>query len=247
MRWMLRRAASVVACLLPFALPLAGSSCTGAPSAAPSAAPAETFVLALLKTGPRQQPLSKDESARIFGGHMANMQSLATAGRLVMAGPYGKQKSDPLLRGVFVLATADVAEAKAWCETDPGFAEGVFRFELSAFTTNAALREQLAADLAREDEQKRAGAKPPLGSGMRGYVLLTASDGARADASLADDGAVLLRARLHDGRGWYVLDAKDLAAAQQLLQGRADALGAHTLDEWYATDLLVDLPLRVRA
>ncbi len=243
MRWMPRRAATVVACLLPFALPFLVSSC----AAAPSAAPAETFVLALLKTGPRQQPLSKDESARIFGGHMANMQSLATAGRLVMAGPYGKQKSDPLLRGVFVLATADVAEAKAWCETDPGFAEGVFRFELAAFTTNAALREQLAADLAREDEQKRAGATPPPGSGMRGYVLLTASDGARADAALVDEGAVLLRARLLDGRSWYVLDAKDLAAAQQLLQGRRDALGAHALDEWYATDLLVDLPLRVRA
>jgi uncharacterized protein YciI len=217
------------------------SSCAGAPDAAP----ADTYVLALLKTGPRTAPLSKDESQRIFGGHMANMQRLAREGRLVMAGPYGKDKSDAALRGVFVLATADLVEAKAWCETDPGFVEGVFRFELAAMTTTAALRAQLAADIAREDAQKRAGATPPLGSGMRGYVVLTAKDGARADQALGDDGGVLLRSRLGDGRGWYVLDAVDVAAARTLLGARASAMGEVVMDEWYATDLLVDLPLRL--
>jgi len=217
-------------------------ACAGAPTAAS----ADAYVLALLKTGPRSAPLSKEDSQRIFGGHMANMQRLARDGRLVMAGPYGKDKSDAALRGVFVLATADLAEAKAWCETDPGFVEGVFRFELAPMTTTAALRAQLAADIAREDAQKRAGATPPLGSGMRGYVVLTAKDGARADQALGDDGGVLLRSRLGDGRGWYVLDAVDVAAARTLLGQRVGTMGEVALDEWYATDLLVDLPLRVR-
>ena len=222
--------------------PLVVSACAGAPAAAP----ADAYVLAVLKTGPRSAPLSKDDSQRIFGGHMANMQRLARDGRLVMAGPYGKDKSDAALRGVFVLATADLAEAKAWCETDPGFAEGVFRFELAAMTTTAALRAQLAADIAREDAQKRAGTTSPPGSGMRGYVVLTAKDGARADQALGDDGGVLLRSRLGDGRGWYVLDAVDVAAARTLLGQRVGTMGEVALDEWYATDLLVDLPLRVR-
>jgi hypothetical protein len=147
---------------------------------------------------------------------------------------------------VFVLATVDLAEAKAWCETDPGFVEGVFRFELAPMVTTAALREQLAADLAREDAQKKAGTTPPLGSGMRGYVLLTAADGARADAALGNDGGVLLRSRLGDGRGWYVLDAANVEAARTLLGERAGAMGEVALDDWYATDLLADLPLRVR-
>lgn len=239
MRRLLHRSFFVALGLLA---PLVVPACAGAPAAAP----ADAYVLAVLKTGPRTTPLSKDDSQRIFGGHMANMQRLAREGRLVMAGPYGKTKSDAALRGVFVLATADLAEAKAWCETDPGFTEGVFRFELAPMATTAALRAQLAADLAREDAQRQAGTTPPLGSGMRGYVLLTAADGARADAALGDDGGVLLRSRLGDGRGWYVLDSVDVAAARAQLGERKDALGEVAMDEWYATDLLVDLPLRVR-
>jgi hypothetical protein len=57
---------------------------------------------------------------------------------------------------------------------------------------------------------------------------------------------VLLRSRLGDGRGWYVLDAVDVAAARTLLGARASAMGEVVMDEWYATDLLVDLPLRLR-
>ena len=239
MRRLLRRSVLLALGLLA---PVVVPACAGAPAAAPS----ETYVLALLKTGPRTAPLSKDDSQRIFGGHMANMQRLAREGLLVMAGPYGKTKSDAALRGVFVLATVDLAEAKAWCETDPGFVEGVFRFELAPMVTTAALREQLAADLAREDAQKKAGTTPPLGSGMRGYVLLTAADGARADAALGNDGGVLLRSRLGDGRGWYVLDAANVEAARTLLGERAGAMGEVALDDWYATDLLADLPLRVR-
>jgi uncharacterized protein YciI len=246
---MLRRILAAMRCLLRraflFALAMLAPIVVPACAGAPDAAPVDSYVLALLKTGPRTAPLSKDDSQRVFGGHMANMQRLAREGRLMMAGPYGKEKSDAALRGVFVLATADLAEAKAWCETDPGFVEGVFRFELAPMVTTAALREQLAADLAREDAQKKAGATPPLGSGMRGYVLLTAADGARADAALGDDAGVLLRSRLGDGRGWYVLDAKDRAAADALLGARKGAMGEVALDEWYATDLLADLPLRV--
>jgi len=176
------------------------SSCAGAPDAAR----ADTKVLALFKTEPRTAPLSKDESQRIFDGHLADMQRLAREGRLVMAGPYGKAKSD------------------------------------------AALCAQLAADIAREDAHQRTGTTPPPGSGMRGYVVLTATDGVHADQALGDDGGVLLRSRLGDGRGWYVLDAVDVAAARTLLGERVGTLGEVTMDDWYATDLLVDLPLRLR-
>jgi hypothetical protein len=50
------------------------------------------YVLVILKTGPTRVP---DGPARdeVFKGHMANIQRLADAGKLVVAGPFGG-KSD---------------------------------------------------------------------------------------------------------------------------------------------------------
>jgi hypothetical protein len=42
-----------------------------------------------------------------------------------------------------------------------------------------------------------------------------------------------------------VLDAVDVGAARALLGERVSAMGEVVMDEWYATDLLVDLPLRL--
>jgi uncharacterized protein YciI len=210
-------------------------------AASSAAAPAQ-FTLVQLKSGPRID-LTPEQRREVFGGHMANMNRLARAGALLLAGPYGKAKSDPALRGLFVLATADRAEAQRQAETDPGFAAGVFRFELASLATTADLRAQLAADLAHEDAAKAAGRQ--LGAGdMRGYVLLTAADGDAAAAALAGQPAVLMLGRLDGGRALALLDAKDVAAAETLLAPLRKHLGAFTLDEWWATALLVDLPRR---
>lgn len=221
--------------VLPFLLAACG---TVSPS--PDAA---AYTLVQLKTG-SHTPASQEESQRIFSGHFANMQRLAREGSLLLAGPYGKNKSDASLRGVFVLATPDRAVAQRWAETDPGFQAGVFRLEFAALATRADLRAQLAADLAREDAQKAAGEAPKPGSGMRGYVLLTAPDADAAAKVLAGHPAVLMFARLEGARAFVLLDAKDVAAADALLAPLRQRLGPCTLDEWFATDLLVDLPKR---
>lgn len=208
-----------------------------------SAAPSAEYTFVQLKTG-SHTPASKEESQQIFGGHFANMQRLAREGALLLAGPYGQNKSDPALRGVFVLATADRAQATKWAASDPGFQAGVFRFEFAAMATTAALREQLAAELARENATNAAGQTPKPGASMRGYVLLTAANGDAAAQALAGHASVLMFARLDGGRALVLLDAKDLAAATAAIAPLQAQLGAFTLDEWYATDLLVDLPLR---
>jgi uncharacterized protein YciI len=213
-------------------------------SAAPFPAPAYTLVQ--LKTGTRTG-LSADERREVFAGHFANMERLAREGRLLLAGPYGQQRSDPALRGIFVLATADAATARAWAETDPAYLANVFRLEYSPLATNAALRAQLAADLAAQAAIKASGRTPAPGEGGRGYVLLTADDGEAAARALATHPAVLLLGQLDGRRAFVVLDAKNLDAATQLLAPVAPQLGTFTLDEWFATGLLVDLPLRVAA
>lgn len=201
-----------------------------------------TFVA--LRTGPRTTPLAKAERGAMFQGHFDNMMRMARAGDLVMAGPYGKQKHADDLRGVFVLATADAAAAKQLAETDPGFQQGEFRFEFTRIGTTADLRAQLAADMAREDAIAASGRKPAPGDGGRAYVWLWAPSFVAASAAFAGNPAVLLAARCDDGRGLFLLDALDLAAAQALLAPHAVQLGTCELDEWFGSGLLVDMPKR---
>ncbi len=205
--------------------------------------PPAAYTFVQLKTGTKTD-LTPDEQRAVFGGHFANMERLAREGKLLVAGPYGRQRSEDSLRGIFVLAAADVDEARVWAETDPGVVAGVFRLELASLATRAALREQLAADLAREDAVKASGRTPSPGEGGRGYVLLTVADANAAAAALKDHGSVLLLGCLDGQRGLALLDAKDLAAAEELLAPLAPQLGAFTLDEWFGSGLLVDLPLR---
>lgn len=201
-----------------------------------------TFVA--IRTGPRTTPLAKAERGAMFQGHFDNMNRLARAGDLVMAGPYGKQKHANDLRGIFVLATADAAAAKSLAETDPGFQQGEFRFEYTRIGTTADLRAQLAADMAREDAIVASGKKPAPGDGGRAYVWLRAPSFVAASAVLAGSPAVLLAARCDDGRGLFLLDALDLAAAQALLAPHTAKIGNCELDEWFGSGLLVDLPKR---
>lgn len=213
------------------------AACGGPPAPAPLAC-----TLVLLKTGAAKP--SQEESAKVFAGHFANMQRLAREGHLLVAGPYGKEKSDPALRGLFVLATGDRAQAKAWAETDPGFQAGVFALEYRDFTTGAPLRENLTAELAAEDAAKAAGKEQKPGDRIRPYVVANVSGGVAAQQALAGQPGVLLLAALDGDHTWALLDAKDLPAAQALLQPAQAALGTVMLDSWFSSSGLAELPRR---
>lgn len=209
-----------------------------------SSPPPVDYTLALIRTGSTPPKLDQAARTAMFQGHFANMGKLARAGQLVMAGPYGKRRSAPDLRGIFVLDTADVAQAQAWAEGDPGFQQGEFRFEFHRLATAAPLRAQLAADLAREDEIARSGRKPAPGEGGRGYVWLHHADFVTAQRVLGALPAVLLFARLDADAALVLLDAVDAAAATALLAPLAGELGSHQLDEWFGSGLLTGLPGR---
>ncbi len=214
------------------------SACHAVPTVSSSLA----CTLVLLKTGPRTEPLTQAESTKVFEGHFANMGRLAHEHHLLVAGPYGKEKSDASLRGLFVLDTADRERARQLAETDPGFQAGVFAFEFHCFETEAPLRAYLAAELAAADEAERAGKKLTPGEGGRTFTLLTVEDGAAAAAALAANAAVLLFARLDTTRAFVLFDAEDLAAARTLLAPVVARLGAHTMDQWFGSGRLVNLP-----
>lgn len=223
-----------IAALLPL--------CLAACQSAPGSAPRLELTLVLLKTGPRAQPLSDAESKQVFGGHFGNMQKLARERQLLLAGPYGAQKSDPRLRGLFVLDTADPVRARQLAETDPGFQAGVFALEYHTLSTAAPLRAVLAAELADQEAARAAGRTLSPGDGCRNYVLLTVEDGAAAQRELAGHPSVLWLAQLDGTRALVLLDAVDRVAAQALVQPLLQQLGAIRLDEWFASGHLADLP-----
>ena len=79
------------------------------------------YVLVILKTGPTRVP-EGDARKAMFAGHFANMERLAKAGKLVLAGPFS---DDPAgWRGLFVFAVDDLDEARALVATDPVIANG---------------------------------------------------------------------------------------------------------------------------
>jgi len=94
-----------------------------------------SYVLVILKTGPKKVT-DKAERARIFAGHFANMGRLASEGKLAVAGPLdGKEER----RGIFILATSDIDEARTWVATDPVIESGEMVAEYHKFFSSAAL------------------------------------------------------------------------------------------------------------
>lgn len=93
------------------------------------------YVFVLLKTGPNKVPAgpARDE---MFQGHFANIERLAAEGKLVQAGPFDGVDG---WRGMFVLAVADIDEAKRIVATDPVIANGEMVAQFHQYYGSAAL------------------------------------------------------------------------------------------------------------
>ncbi|HVF30606.1 MAG TPA: YciI family protein [Pyrinomonadaceae bacterium] len=95
------------------------------------------YVLALLKTGPKDAEIQGDARKALFKGHFDNMNKLAAEGKLAVAGPFNDPERK--YRGLFILAVETVSEAKALAETDPTVKAGVLVVEYVPWFGSAAL------------------------------------------------------------------------------------------------------------
>ena len=93
------------------------------------------YVLVILKSSSTPVPKGEARDA-MFRGHFANMERLAKEGKLVLAGPLDGVDG---WRGLFVLATDDLEEARAWVATDPVVAQREMVPELHKYYGTAAL------------------------------------------------------------------------------------------------------------
>lgn len=86
-----------------------------------------SYVFGLLVRGPKWTAAETEETKRLQEGHMANINRLAEAGKLVLAGPFfdGGDR-----RGVFIFKVDTVEEAQALTETDPAVKAGRLKIEL---------------------------------------------------------------------------------------------------------------------
>ncbi len=80
-----------------------------------------SYILVILKSGPKKMP-DGDARKAMFAGHFANIERLAADGKLVMAGPFADSAVG--WRGLFLLATTDLGEARRLTATDPVIVSG---------------------------------------------------------------------------------------------------------------------------
>lgn len=203
------------------------------------------YVLAYLKTGPESGKQTPEQSKEIFAGHMANIHRLADEGKLCIAGPFGKPK-DPSWRGIFVMDVRDMATAETLVASDPGVQARVFSTELFPMRASSALRQtiQIEQRLLAERAQRQAADKPP--PSVRGYVMVTASNGAQAQRALAGCPLrVIWSGRLEAPRagvGVFVLDAETPEAVHAALGASEKQLGECSIDAWYSSVSVQELP-----
>lgn len=94
------------------------------------------YSLVILKTG-SNTTTDKAVLDSLFRGHMMNMGRMESMGKLIVAGPIGK--NDKTYRGIFILNTKTTEETKALLETDPAIKAKVLDAEIFPWYGSAAL------------------------------------------------------------------------------------------------------------
>lgn len=226
----------LLACICVSAL----AGCVNGPTYAPERQAGYVFVY--LKSGPNSGQGTKEARQEMFKGHMGNINRLATEKKLVIAGPFGKPR-DKTWRGIFVLDVRTIAEAQGLAATDPGVQAGEFVAECRRMTGSPLLRTSLDLEGELQAARKANPIEPP--PEIRGYVMVTTSNTARARKALAKSkivGRVIWDGRfIDDGEaGVFVMDATDAAVVAAEIQ-RIDP-GAGETDGWFSTAALAKLP-----
>ncbi len=101
------------------------------------------YFLVILKTG-ANTTTDKELINQHFRGHLDNITQLVEEGKLIVAGPLGK--NEKAYRGIFILNNLNtLEEARSLLQTDPAIGSGLLAFEVFEWYGSAALPEYLPA------------------------------------------------------------------------------------------------------
>jgi uncharacterized protein YciI len=98
------------------------------------------YVFVILKTG-TNTTTDKEFTSECFKSHMANINKLVKAKKLIVAGPMFK--NDDNIRGIFILDVKTFEEANLLLENDKAIKEKILKAELYNWYGSAALSEYL--------------------------------------------------------------------------------------------------------
>ncbi len=97
----------------------------------------KNYILVILKTGDNKTT-DKSFIDSCFRGHLSNIQRLAEDGKLVLAGPIGKNENQ--YRGIFILNVKTIDEAREIVMTDPAVNSDLLKADLYSWYGSAALQ-----------------------------------------------------------------------------------------------------------
>lgn len=97
----------------------------------------KTYVMCILKTGPKDTQIKGKDRDDIFAGHFANINNLAEQGKLAAAGPF--EKNDRTYRGLYIFNVPTIEEAEKLVLLDPAVKAGIFIPELTLWYGSASL------------------------------------------------------------------------------------------------------------
>ena len=101
----------------------------------------KSYFLVMLKTG-ENKTTDKELVSESFRGHMANINRLVEEGKLIVAGPLGK--NDQQYRGIFIFTGLEsMEEAEEILQTDLAIQNGLLDYEVFTWYGSAALQEYL--------------------------------------------------------------------------------------------------------
>lgn len=101
----------------------------------------KSYFLVILKTG-ENKTADTEIIGKSFRGHMENINRLVEEGKMMVAGPLGK--NEKLYRGIFILGNVKtIEEAKELLQTDPAIQNGLLDVEIYPWYGSAALPEYL--------------------------------------------------------------------------------------------------------
>lgn len=96
----------------------------------------KNYVMVILKTGPNKTS-DKSFINNAFRGHLDNIGKMVKDGKLIIAGPFGK--NDKNFRGIFIFDTDSFDETRELLQNDPAIKEGLLDIELFKWYGSAAL------------------------------------------------------------------------------------------------------------
>jgi len=102
-----------------------------------------TYYVGFLYRGPKWTADQTPETEALQKAHLANIQKMAEAGKLLVAGPFTDGGD---LRGLYVFRVATMEEAQALAATDPAVQAGRLRLEFHPWFAAKNIRVTARAD-----------------------------------------------------------------------------------------------------